>query len=270
MFRSPGRERERDWQAAHTDVRPAQSAYENCMSSASLVIVGVLLAFVGSAHARGTPADPKSGPARECRPQFAPLQTGSSNARSNLKIWRKHEAGEWGGDGWLGWTYDDDALLPVSLIVRDLVKERSDDEDEVTVESIPDVPFAMRCIGVPTADIRSAGVVNRELHYRQPLRMTIGERRYQLALRGSRADLTDAKVVLTHGRETQVLYSTDGFVDEPHFDVPWAGDLDGDGKLDLVVNLSRKYSLHPYRLLLSSMAAGGELVGEAAAFETGD
>jgi hypothetical protein len=64
--------------------------------------------------------------------------------------------------------------------------------------------------------------------------------------------------------------ATDGFVDEPHFDVPWAGDLDGDGKLDLVVNLSRKYSLHPYRLLLSSMAAVGELVGEAAAFETGD
>jgi hypothetical protein len=28
------------------------------------------------------------------------------------------------------------------------------------------MPFAMRCIGVPTADIRSAGVVNRELHYR--------------------------------------------------------------------------------------------------------
>jgi hypothetical protein len=70
---------------------------------------------------------------------------------------------------------------------------------------------------------------------------------------GSRADLSDATVVLTHGRETQVLYSTDGFVDEPHFDVPWAGDLDGDRKLDLVVNLSRKYSLHPYRLLLSSV-----------------
>ena len=78
------------------------------------------------------------------------------------------------------------------------------------------------------------------------------------------------QVVLSHGRGTQVLYSTDGFVDEPHFDVPWAGDLDGDRKLDLVVNLSRKYSLHPYRLLLSSVAAAGELVGEAAAFETGD
>jgi len=100
--------------------------------------------------------------------------------------------------------------------------------------------------------------------------MTIGEQRYQLALHGSRADLTDATVVLTHGRETQVLYSTEGFVDEPHFDVPGAGDLDGDRKLDLVVNLSRKYSLHPYWLLLSSVAAAGELVGEAAAVETGD
>jgi hypothetical protein len=36
------------------------------------------------------------------------------------------------------------------------------------------------------------------------------------------------------------------------------------------VNLSRKYSLHPYRLLLSSMASGTDLVGDAAVFETGD
>jgi hypothetical protein len=35
------------------------------------------------------------------------------------------------------------------------------------------------------------------------------------------------------------------------------------------VNLSPKYSLHPYRLLLSSMVRE-ESVGEAAAFETGD
>jgi hypothetical protein len=240
------------------------------MSSASLVITGTLLVFAGSAHWRTASAVQKSDPAGQCRPQFAPLMTGSSNSRSNLKFWRKNEAGAWGGDGWLGWTYDDDALVPVSLVVRDWPNERSDDQDEVTVESIPDVVFAMRCIGVPTAYIRSAGIVNGELHYRESLRMALRERRYELALRGSRKDLTDAKVVLTDGRRAQVIYSTDGFVDEPHFDVPWAGDLDGDGELDLVVNLSRKYSDHPYRLLLSSMAGPGELVGEAARFETGD
>jgi hypothetical protein len=160
--------------------------------------------------------------------------------------------------------------MPVSLIVRAWPKERPDDEDEVTVESIPDVSFAMRCIAVPTLNIRSAGVVNHSLHHRQPLPIALGERKYQLALRGSREDLTDAEVILTDGHRTQMLYSTDGFVDEPHFDVPWAGDLDGDGMLDLVVNVSRKYSEHPYRLLLSSMASPNQLVGEAATFLTGD
>jgi hypothetical protein len=76
------------------------------------------------------------------------------------------------------------------------------------------------------------------------------------------------KVVLTDGRQTQVLYSADGFVDDPHFYIEWAGDLDGDGKLDLVVNLSRKYSVHPHRLLLSSKASPTELVREVAAFLT--
>jgi hypothetical protein len=47
-------------------------------------------------------------------------------------------------------------------------------------------------------------------------------------------------------------------------------DLDRDGRLDLIVNLERKYSRHPYRLLLSSSASKGQLVGDAALFETGD
>jgi hypothetical protein len=235
-----------------------------------VVSSGLLFVLAVSLHASapGRVAFPQ--PSRECTPQFAPLTTGSSNSRSHLKFWRKSEAGQWGGDGWLGWTYDDDVLVPVTLIVRDWPKEFSDDEDEVTVESVPDVTFAIRCIGVPTLHIRSAGVVNQDLHYRQPLRIMLAERRYELALRGSRPDLTDAQVVLSDGRRNQVLYSTDGFVDEPHFDVPWAGDLDADGELDLVVNLSRKYSVHPYQLLLSSVASSEELVGEAARFETGD
>jgi len=40
--------------------------------------------------------------------------------------------------------------------------------------------------------------------------------------------------------------------------------------LDVVVVLTRKYSVHPYRLLLSSLAAPDELVAEAARFEVFD
>ena len=76
--------------------------------------------------------------------------------------------------------------------------------------------------------------------------------------------------MLTDGTRSQVLYSVDGFADGPHFQIEWAGDLDRDGRLDLVVNLSRKYSHHPYRLLLSTKASAVEIVGEAAIFETFD
>jgi hypothetical protein len=237
------------------------------MSSATLVIVGVLLALEGSVRPVGTSAVSARGSVGGCTAQFAPLTTGSSNSKSHLKFWRRHEAEAWGGDGWLGWTYEEDALVPVTLTVRDWPKERSDDEDEVTVESIPQVMFAMRCIDVPTLHIRSAGVANHSLQYHGPLRLSLGERDYRLTLRGSRPNLTDATVVFTDGRRSQVLYSTDGFVDDPHFDVNWAGDLDSDGQMDLVVNLSRKYSVHTYRLLLSSLASPAELVGEAASFE---
>jgi hypothetical protein len=242
------------------------------MSLTRLVTAGVLFACSVSAHGPMPSASRMpSDASRECSPQFAPLTTGSSVGGIDLPVWRKDQAGTWGGDDWLGWTYDGDALVPVTIIVRDLPKERNgpDEDAEVTVESIPEVPFAMRCIPVPTAYIRSAGVVNHDLIYSGPLRIPLGDRRYDLRVRGSSQDLADAQVVLTDGRRTQVLYSTDGFVDDPHFEVNWAGDLDGDGELDLVVNLSRKYSWHPHVLLLSSMASGDELVGEAARLETG-
>jgi len=241
------------------------------MSFIRIVAAGLLFALAPSLQAQGSRETGSTpDPPGKCTPQFAPLTTGSSNSRSPLKFWRKDEAGRWGGDGWLGWTYDDDALVPVTLIVRDWPKERDDDEDEVTVESVPDVTFAMRCIAVPTLHIRPAGVVNASLHRGEPVRLALGEKEYQLVLRGSREDLTDAQVILSDGHRSQALYSTEGFVDDPHFDVNWAGDLDGDGLLDLVVNLSRKYSVAPYRLLLSSLASGDELLAEAARFETFD
>jgi hypothetical protein len=118
--------------------------------------------------------------------------------------------------------------------------------------------------------MESAPVVNHELRYSGPLEIALNKRRYTVRLERLREDLADARVVLSDGVVRQVLYSTDGFVDDPHFYVEWAGDLDRDGRLDLVVNLSRKYSVHPHRLLLSTKADKSKLVGEAAVFETGN
>ena len=205
-----------------------------------------------------------------CTPQFAPLTTGSYSGTSNLPFWSKEEAGAWDGSGWLGWTWKSNTFVPLALVVRDR-RPDGPSEPEVTVEKTADVTFAVRCMrGLEAGTIRSADVLNHRLAPDRPLHVALGGRRYEVRLRSTRADLSDATVLLSEGRQTQVLYSVDGFVDEAHFEVEWAGDLDRDGRLDLVVNLSRKYSVHPHRLLLSSRAARNQLVGEAAVFETGD
>ena len=216
---------------------------------------------------------------RPCAPQLAALTTGSHSGISKLPFWTKDEAGPWRGEGWIGWSHDGDALEPVRLKVADLPKRYADDDDEVTVDAAPKVDYAVRCLPAIRPGRLAVGrrhfdnhpVLNDNLSPdRRRLGIALGDRRYELRLESTNESLNDAKVVLSDGRQTQVLYSVDGYADEPHFDVHWAGDLDRDGKLDLVVNLSGKYSLHPYRLLLSSKARPGQLVGEAATFLTGD
>jgi len=213
------------------------------------------------------------GPPTRCKPQFAPLNTGTSSSETDLYHWRKEKAGSWAGRNWIGWTYQSTRLVSVELIVRPLAdKDDVFEEDRVTVEWRPNnVSFAVRCMATVRAGrMESAPVVNHELQYSGPLEIALGRRRYTVRLERLREDLADARVILSDGTVRQVLYSTDGFVDDPHFFVEWAGDLDRDGRLDLVVNLSRKYSVHSHRLLLSTKASTAELVGEAAVFETGD
>lgn len=189
-----------------------------------------------------------------------------------MKFWTKAEAGDWGGTGWLGWRRDAETLEPVRLVVRTLSGQSADrEEDEVTVEHVPNVTFAVRCVaGLRAGKIVNAGVTNHDLQDQRALDVTLERLQYRVYLRAKDPNLADAKVILAVNGRAQVLYSVDGFVDGPHFEVVWAGDLDRDGKLDLVVNLHRKYSAHPYRLLLSTKARGRDLVGEAAVFETGD
>ena len=209
---------------------------------------------------------------RPCKPQFAPLETGASSGATDLDHWWAAEAGSWAGRDWVGWTHESTRLVPAELIVRQLPdKEGIFEEERVTVEWRPDtLSFAVRCMpAVRAGRMESARIVNHDLSS-GPLEIALGKRHYTVRLELLRENPADATVLLSDGTVRQVLYSTDGFVDEPHFYVEWAGDLDRDGRLDLVVNLSRKYSMHPHRLLLSTKATKSELVGEAAVFVTGD
>ena len=79
----------------------------------------------------------------------------------------------------------------------------------------------------------------------------------------------DAKMILTSDQTTQVLYSLVGkSANDPNWFLLWAGDLDGDGKLDLYMNLGYHYNMSQHKLFLSSQARKGQLVREVAEFVT--
>ncbi len=54
------------------------------------------------------------------------------------------------------------------------------------------------------------------------------------------------------------------WLDDTHVKLLWAGDLDGDGSLDLLIDTAHKYSYSQPTLFLSSMATGNELLTSVA------
>lgn len=126
--------------------------------------------------------------------------------------------------------------------------------------------------GVPLLTAGPALTVGRDLPLSGPngeLPFTLGSRRYTLRWSSRAGDGCDTRIELSSGRAVQTVYdaakATGGLsCDEPHLTVAWAGDVDRDGRLDLIAAFSPKYSHHPRALLLSSAAGDGELVREVA------
>jgi hypothetical protein len=77
-----------------------------------------------------------------------------------------------------------------------------------------------------------------------------------------------AKLILSKGEQVQVLGDLETGGDDAVWKVLWVGDLDGDRKLDLYVDLSTHYNVSDRTLFLSSFAKADNLVAKAARFRT--
>jgi hypothetical protein len=77
---------------------------------------------------------------------------------------------------------------------------------------------------------------------------------------------TDVRLLLSMSGTQQEIYSlrNSTYLNEPSWSVLWAGDLDGDGRLDLYLSLGAHYNEVVRLLLLSTDRSPGRLVCEAA------
>ena len=103
----------------------------------------------------------------------------------------------------------------------------------------------------------------------KPVQLQFGRRRYEvLVSTGEEGGLQRSRVRLRSGNREQVLISVGGDAIDLNWSLLWAGDLDGDQKLDLYMNLATHYALTEKVLFLSSRARGSEIVGRAGSFAT--
>ncbi len=77
--------------------------------------------------------------------------------------------------------------------------------------------------------------------------------------------MPNSKLIFSSAGKSQIIFSAEE-PDDGSWSLLWAGDLDGDGMLDLYMDLHNKYNSSQRRLFLSSQASRGSLVKEVAEF----
>ena len=140
---------------------------------------------------------------------------------------------------------------------------------------------ALLISGVPRLSVGPAVTLGRAIDLSADEReaeFSLGNQVYRIRLEFREPDYCDAVITLASGGRSQKLFDAREpgatrdptlvvVCDDPHFRIHWAGDLDRDDRLDLLVTFSHKYSYFPTQLLLSSAARSGDIVAEVGRYE---
>ncbi|MHB0972564.1 MAG: hypothetical protein ACYC7A_18030 [Thermoanaerobaculia bacterium] len=172
---------------------------------------------------------------------------------------------------WVGLFTRSNRLTPVRLVLGEKTTT-ANEEPAYELETEPNGAMVALPAGVVSsgpavaAKVIEPGITkkNRLFPYeRKTIDIVLGRRSYVLRAEGF--DKTPKqRLILSDGVREQVLFDCEG-CDYGPLHIKWAGDLDGDGELDLITNFSWKYSISHVKVWLSSKAAKGELVGLVAA-----
>lgn len=144
---------------------------------------------------------------------------------------------------------------------------------EVRVRRAGKSVFLLKGAGGPRLGlVKTAFAGEKNLGNAEAVKLRLGKRNYLLKVvsddpNPSELLMQNSRLILVSGRKSQVLFSAREH-DDAGWALLWAGDLDGDGQLDLYVDLSAHYNVSERRLFLSTKASRRRLVREVAEFRT--
>ncbi len=103
------------------------------------------------------------------------------------------------------------------------------------------------------------------LDFHAPMSLALGRETYglELILESTNAPDLGCRIVLRRGSQSQILERSERCDPDKWPSLLWAGDLDRDGKLDLIIDQADHYNVTALALYLSSKARDGALVARA-------
>lgn len=102
-------------------------------------------------------------------------------------------------------------------------------------------------------------------------KLKVGARVANLIVTGKKKDqeiTNDYRIVLESGGVKQELYKREELGSDGFPSLLWSGDLDGDGKVDLIMDMHDHYNVRRVTLLLSGKAKPGKLIEQVAFIES--
>ncbi len=182
------------------------------------------------------------------------------------------------GEDWLGLFRNGDVvnLKPVRIKISPF-KDIADEDGKETGKSVSvsdgeDSPILLlRCLcpmQLKPGFVKTVSGSERKLERNETIDLSLGND-HQMQLSVAPSESGDHVVILSGGRVKQTLMDFPGPDDLSRrysLSLVWAGDLDGDGKLDLLFDdIGNNVGLN-YRLFLSSAAKANKFVEEVASF----
>lgn len=186
------------------------------------------------------------------------------------------------GEEWLGlYVGEGQSELRLTTVtvntVNDPIVDRDNEQTgkEVAVNQSETPIFLVKGLSdLKSGFVTSSFTGSQNLLDQMSTELKLGDRSYRLVVETQNLKngmLTEnAQVVLICEEKRQVLRTikvSNGPIEVGWY-LNWAGDLDGDGRLDLYMQLSNHYNVSEKRLYLSSRAGKGRLVRMVASFTT--